>query len=106
MSTEQTGVLGTVEAMLPPHKGSLSIEHNEHTTNYQTVAEYLSDTQWAPSEDEWVTPTSKERAIATNSLWTMRVYPNTPVGFYRLAGATLEELLVAACASAPWGCDD
>lgn len=80
------------EEDFPEHKASLNITHNGHKDNYETVEEHL---EWMKAEDdEWATPTSKERAIKNDSLWVLQIYPNTPVGFYRVYGATFDELFI------------
>ena len=75
----------------PPHKGELSLSHNPHLSVYETVKQHLEGRE--DYFDEWATPTSREKAIKTNELWVIHWYPNTPVGFNTLAGATLEEIL-------------
>ena len=86
------------EENLPEHKASLTIRHNEHKDYYQTVKQFLDEREQMMNieDDDWATPTSKERAMATDSLWELRWYPNTPVGFNMIFGATLEEVLLKA----------
>lgn len=75
---------------LPEHKCGLHLEHNVNRDYYQSVADYIDDYpdlyNW-PSEDE------KRAAIESNELWTLQWYPETPIGFYAVAAATLETLL-------------
>lgn len=73
---------------LPPHL-TLSIHHNEHKNYYQTVEEYLPDCE----HGTWVPGDSRERAIADNEMWSLQVYPRTPIGSYTVFGRTLEEIL-------------
>lgn len=86
---------------LPRHI-ALSIWHNEHAGNYQTVAEYIG--MWSErysahdqrfDDDEWVSPAEKQRAIDTNELWECRWNPHTPVGSCVLCASTLNALLAA-----------
>lgn len=79
------------EEDLPKHKGELSITHNGHKSNYETIQDY-TDLLNADDED-WATPTSKEIAIKNDELWEMQWYPNTPIGFNKIYGATLEEII-------------
>lgn len=72
---------------LPPHKGSLTIEHNPHKDLYQAIREYIEDNDIAP---DFENPEAMEFAINTDSLWIMRWYPDTPVGFCRVAASSLE----------------
>ncbi len=73
---------------LPPHKAGLSIEHNPHLNLYQSVADYIDK----DSPESWESLDHKARAIATNELWLLHWYPDTPVGFIKIAAPTLEEL--------------
>lgn len=72
---------------LPKHI-ALSIEHNEHKANYQTVAEYIEYSGYDFKDAE-----SKQKCIDTNELWVCHWYPKTPVGFYVVAAPTFEELM-------------
>lgn len=75
----------------PEHKASLHITHNGNKANYETIEAYCD---WHKVTDEdWATPTSKQRAIETDSLWEVQWYPDTPVGFNVKYGATLKEIL-------------
>ena len=73
---------------------SLSIEFNEHVSVYATIE------QWEASyPDEcavaWASPKERAVALATNSVWRVLVYPDTPVGFFATAASTLEAALKA-----------
>lgn len=74
--------------MLPSHL-SLTINHNEHKCYYETVEEHLQN---AP-KGTWVSSESRDRAIQDNDMWSIQIYPETPVGFYIIYGRTLEEIL-------------
>jgi hypothetical protein len=76
---------------LPPHKCSLTIQHNECRDMYKTVVEWVEDEH--VSYFDWQNEECKQRAIDTNEMWTMQWYPNTPIGFVAVAAPTLEELL-------------
>jgi hypothetical protein len=81
------------EADFPPHKGSLHLTHNDHRNNYETVE------QWAGYNREshdWVSEEQKAKAIATDSVWVLQWYPDTPVGSHALVAADLDVLLHAA----------
>lgn len=83
--------LNNIEEMFPKHEASLHITHNQHKAYYNKIEEHIKDRKIR--DDEWATPTSKQRAIQNDSLWELQWYPNTPVGFNLLFGATLEEIL-------------
>lgn len=77
---------------LPRHL-TLSIEHNEHKSYYQTVEELIEERglrRWFPSEDEY------RKAVETNELWVIQWYPDTPIGFNIRAAATFEYCIKAA----------
>lgn len=80
---------------LPQHKCGLYLTHNQHKDTYQTVEEIINERpEWF--NGDWATPTSKQRAIETDELWELQWYPDTPVGFNFVCGATLEEVLEKA----------
>lgn len=83
----------SIDNMLPAHEASLHITHNQHKDYYEPIETYIQTREIGKDNDDWVTPTSKQRAIETDSLWELQWYPNTPVGFNVLYGATLEEIL-------------
>ncbi len=76
----------------PRHAASLTLTHNDHKTNYETVAEYCEGGHWMP-DDDWLSPEQKAKAIATNEMWEMQWYPDTPVGFCKVAACDLDVLL-------------
>lgn len=76
----------------PKHKAGLTLTHNEHLGNYQTVEEFLSIGNYCEGL-EWKNKEQREMAIKYNELWTLNWYPDTPVGSYSIAAPTLEKLL-------------
>lgn len=75
---------------LPKHI-NLTIEHNPHATNYQTVSQYLN----LPNvdDDSFETNETKQKCIKTGEIWELRWYPDTPVGSCRIIFDSLERLL-------------
>lgn len=77
---------------LPKHKCGLYLEHNAYKDYYDTIERAHEDldrdklTLWANDE-------SRKRSLETKEVWTLHWYPNTPIGFYKIAAPTLEELL-------------
>lgn len=74
----------------PAHKAAMYITHNEHKSYYQKVADHLrgefhEDMQWLSEDD-------KQSAIQNDELWTVQVYPHTPIGFYVCAASSWENL--------------
>jgi hypothetical protein len=75
----------------PQHEGGLIIQHNDHKGSY------ISAEEWAlENDDDWVSPDEREKAIETDSIWSIQWYPHTPVGFNRVLASTFEACLGAA----------
>lgn len=83
--------------MLPRFKGSCTLQINEHHDCYQSVEEW-DDDQRRPSGErhfEWVSEEERQRAIETDTIVTLQIYPNTPVGFYALAASSIHAINAA-----------
>lgn len=78
---------------LPRHEAQLFLAHNEHRNYYISAEEHIADLGLA---EDFESPDSMRRAIETGSLWVLHWYPDTPVGFLRVAAPTLDELLAYA----------
>ncbi len=87
-----------IEQIMPPHKGGMSIEKDPHRANYESVEEYE---RWRGESDDWVSPEEREKAIETDTLWTIQWYPDTPVGFCYLMASSLEALMSRFASPAP-----
>lgn len=69
---------------------SLTISFNDATgPNYETVESWLIDGALREDHD-FVSDEEKQKAIATNSLWEIQWYPNSPNGFNRVSASSLE----------------
>lgn len=77
----------------PEHKCGLFLSHNEHRDYYEKVGQRITDLEL---EGDFESPEAMARSIATDELWVLQWYPDTPVGFYRVAAPTLEEVLKLA----------
>lgn len=76
-------------SVLPfPRHHQLYITHNEHHTNYESVADYLSR-----DERIIITPEDKQECIRLNEIWEIQWYPETPISFYCVGAPTLEKAL-------------
>lgn len=73
---------------LPEHECGLYLTHNEHKDVYETVEQFYEAEDFV-SLQEW------EKAIAENSVWVLKWYPNTPIGFNRIAASTLQAIQLA-----------
>jgi hypothetical protein len=77
----------------PKHEASLHLSHNPHKSNYETVEQYA---KWRELDNEdWASEEQKNKAIATNDVWELQWYPNTPIGFNIMLAADLDVLLDA-----------
>lgn len=79
-------------ALLPAHKCGLYLEHNAHRDVYQSAADLIAEQQY----DGWKNQEAIQRAIATDEIWELQWYPETPVVFTRIFAPTLVELLAFA----------
>ena len=79
-----------------PDHIAMSIEFNEHKTLYMTVAEW--DDNACDRGHDWVSAEERAAAIAHDSVWVIRWYPKTPVGFCEVVASTLDAALAAALA--------
>jgi hypothetical protein len=77
---------------LPAHKCGLFLTHNEHRDVYQSPADWIRENELY----EFASEEAKQRAIATDEIWTLHWYPETPISFNAIAAPTLEELLELA----------
>ena len=77
---------------LPKHKCGLYLTHNEHKDFYESAEEWIADRQF---EDDFVSPEEMQKAIQEDSIWRLQWYPETPVGFYSVAAASLEAIEAA-----------
>lgn len=69
---------------------SIYISYNDHKVNYETVEEYFDR---HPETFPFVNGESGQQlACNTNTLWTVKVYPDNPRTSYVMNAATYEEL--------------
>jgi hypothetical protein len=77
------------EELLPLHKCSLTISHNDHRDYYETVKEYYDIENFESREDF-------EKCVIADDVWMLNWYPDTPIGSYTVCGSSLERLLERA----------
>jgi hypothetical protein len=78
---------------LPRHKCGLFLTHNEHRDYYMSASDWCEEHEGL---QDFASEEAKARAIATDEIWILNWYPNTPIGFWSIAAPTLEELLSRA----------
>lgn len=83
--------------LLPTHKCGLYLEHNACRDYHEDVAQYVADDDSRdPPLYSWESDEHKQRAVATNEIWTLQWYPERPSTFFAIAAPTLDELLAFA----------
>lgn len=65
----------------------------DHACNYMTASEWIDDNAKDFADDS---PEEVQRMRDTNTIWRLQVYPNTPIGFWAIHGATLDAAIDAA----------
>ena len=78
---------------LPQHDCALYITHNQHKDMYQTLTEFIGNSEALGSPLQWESDEAKAESIKTGELWEMQWYPDTPVAFFSVAAPTLNDLL-------------
>jgi hypothetical protein len=79
---------------------SLSLDYNYHKTTYETLKADIEILSW-PRADDFASPEEMQRAIETDSVWTLEWYPESPAkGSYVLHAHSLEALIKAALSAA------
>lgn len=90
----QGGVVGlggmTDDVKLPRHI-NMKIEHQPHALSYQSVDKWLAlNRDMLDAVD--VTDEDAAAMRETGEIWVMTWHPNTPVGSYSVAAATLDRV--------------
>lgn len=75
-------------------KASVTINFNEHTTNYETIEQYLSDSMFDRFSD--LEPELKQEIIKADQIVEVEAYPRTPVGFILAIHHDLDKALDVA----------
>jgi hypothetical protein len=79
-----------VAVNLPTHKCGLYLTHNEHRDYYEPLRLFIAERDLVK---DFESPSEMLRAIQTDECWVLQWYPETPVGFNRVAAPTLEDAL-------------
>ena len=77
----------SIEEFIKKHKPlNLYIEYNDHKSSYETVEEYIEERD---IKDEEII--DKEECIKKDTLYSLQVYPKTPIGFYKIYASSIEK---------------
>lgn len=63
---------------------------DDHACNYMTAADWIDERR---EDFEGCSPEDIEAMKATNTIWKLQIYPNTPVGFVWFFGPTMESVI-------------
>jgi hypothetical protein len=80
---------------LPSHKAGLYLTHNQHKDYYETVEEHVEE-YMNMSKDDFVSLEDYQKCVDTDELWELQWYPETPIGFHKVNGSSLEIVLQKA----------
>jgi hypothetical protein len=86
VTTDLEATEGERAPYMPPHKAAATITHNQHLCYLQSVADYAAELYWISEE-------SRADAIARNEVWEIQWYPDSSVGFCRIAASTWSDLV-------------
>lgn len=87
-------VLNKLDNLARLCKASVHVTYNEHTTNYESVEEYVRWRITSPGGNfEEEKPEDLDKMIKDNKVVEVQFYPHTPIGHYVLLGYDLEKLL-------------
>ena len=86
--------MSKIDELVALCKGSVSITFNEHTTNYETLEEYLRDNRFNRFSD--LEPELKQEIIGKGIIVEVQAYPKTPVGFILAVHHDLDKALDVA----------
>jgi len=77
-----------------PH-GALYLNYNDgHSAQYQTAERYFAS---FPEQDfGWISAEDREKAISSNSVWTLQWYPENPIRHYVVRASSPAAVIAAA----------
>ena len=76
---------------LPEHKCGLYLEHNSYRDYYTPLTTAVEE-----EGEHWISEDERAKALESGEIWTLQWYPNTPIGFYRVVGSSLESVIEAS----------
>lgn len=72
---------------------SITLEYNEHACEYITASEFIDRDPMMFSN----TPADQIQLMRNlNSIWSLQIYPDTPIGSYTWYGSTCDNVLSQA----------
>lgn len=74
-------------------KCGIYLEVNRYRDYYDTIEVAIVEEN---SQDEMIEPELAERMIKENMFISLQFYPDTPIGFYKVYGTSIEEVVKKA----------
>jgi len=87
-----------LQCLLLGDQTSLTLSYNSHRDRYETVSDNLEPHRGYYGV-YWKNRDSMEEAIRSDCVWSIFVYPDTPVGSYEMLAPTLSECIELALAN-------
>jgi len=73
---------------------SLRLSKNHHADNYVSAKDWIEN--YVPEQYDNISPEELQRMKDTDTIWSLQIYPNTPVGFNEHQGSDLNTVIDAA----------
>ncbi len=77
-------------------KCGIYLEVNKHRDYYDTIEEAIIEENDKSNSSPEIEPELAERMIKENMFISLQFYPDTPVGFYKVYGTSLDEVVEKA----------
>jgi len=91
-----------LRGLLKGEYSQLILTFNDFASNYVTAKQWDEELSDAFHGD-WVSEDEKQKALATNSVWTLQWYPDTPVGFFAIHASSLAAIFAHIADDFPAG---
>jgi hypothetical protein len=98
--TDDAGILAAIDKihalfkeLLTGKYSSAHLEFNGQLGNYESLQEAIELKDDCIDREDWVSDAEYEKALATNTMWSLQWYPRTPIGFIKIQASSLEALV-------------
>lgn len=81
-----------MEEIIKKCKYSVTLEVNNYRDNYEKIEDATSELL----NKDLITSKMCDKMIKENTIISLQFYPDTPIGFYKVYGASLEEVFTRA----------
>ena len=66
---------------------NISVDYNKYKNYYQNIKDYIEYDAYDYDEEDFI---DKEEILKTGNLYELYVYPDTPIGFYKIFSSRLD----------------